>query len=86
MGKNVIKRYGEGVLFSLMLGSSLNGYSQGLTFDVNAAPKGNIPGTLYGVFLRILILVQMEVCMPNWSRTVRLNFPSLLWGGRCLAM
>ena len=50
MGKNVIKRYGEGVLFSLMLGSSLNGYSQGLTFDVNAAPKGNIPETLYGVF------------------------------------
>lgn len=41
MGKNVIKRYGAGVLFSLMLGSSLNGYSQGLAFDVNAAPKGN---------------------------------------------
>lgn len=50
MGKNVIKRYGAGALFSLMLGSSLNGYSQGLAFDVNAAPKGNIPGTLYGVF------------------------------------
>lgn len=30
-------------------------------------PGAEIQPTMYGHFLRILIMVQMEDCMPNWS-------------------
>ena len=69
-----------------MLGSSLNGYSQGLTFDVNAAPKGNIPGTLYwGIFEDINFGADGGL-YAELVKNRSFEFPQSFMGGRCLAM
>lgn len=52
-------------LLVLSLAIGLQAQQHVMTVDVSK-PLAKIQPTMYGIFLRILILVPMEDCMLNW--------------------